>query len=314
MSSSLRQDLIRNAVAFLGDPKIQSSPVAKRIEFLEAKGLTSAEVEEAIRQAAPSSSTIAAVSAASPYPVTPFVSQQYAYAARPAPPVPQLDWRDYFIMAVVSGGVMYGLASLARKYLWPHMQPPASTAYEADRDALAAQFDAVAALVADMQAESNSTRTAVEKQRADVERVTEEVEEAVRDLRLAESKAENELREIRMEVDAIKDLLPKMMDKTRDAQTQSLSELRTELASLKSLLLTLGPSASGATTPAPMPIPRPTIPAWQLASTPRPTSTAAGSTAAGASSSASTTNGVSSSTSAPSVFKGPATPEPEDSP
>lgn len=91
------------------------------------------------------------------------------------------------------------------------MQPPASTAYEADRDALAAQFDAVAALVADMQAESAATRHAADKQRADVERAAADVEAVVHEIRMTESKAENELRELRIEVDAVRELLPKVL-------------------------------------------------------------------------------------------------------
>ncbi|EJD55591.1 hypothetical protein AURDEDRAFT_78799 [Auricularia subglabra TFB-10046 SS5] len=307
----LRQDLVRNAVVFLKDPKIQASPVAKRIEFLEAKGLTNAEVQEAISQAALSSTGPSGTAAATQptYSVTPFVSQQYAYAPQPAPPVPQLDWRDYFIMAVVSGGAMYGLVALARKYVWPRLQPPASTAYEADRDALAAQFDAVAALVAEMQADSAATRKALEQQQRDVARATDEVENVVSELRQGEAKASNELREIRAEVDTIKELLPKMMDKTREAQTQGLSELRSELVSLKSLLLTLGPSSSGTASPVPpMPLPRPGIPAWQLASNrPSVPAAAASSTPATSSSAPYGLNG-----SGTSVGKAPATPEPED--
>ncbi|KAH7104580.1 peroxisomal membrane anchor protein conserved region-domain-containing protein [Auriculariales sp. MPI-PUGE-AT-0066] len=264
---ALRNDLIKNAVAFLNDPKIQSSPVAKRVEFLQTKGLTAAEIDEALGQAPQSAPIVSQPVQPAHTSVSPYVSQQFAFATQP-PLVPQLDWRDYFVMAVVSGGVMYGVAALARKFLWPHLQPPASTAYEADRDAMQEQFDKVAALVADMHADSAASRTAAEKQQAEVERVTQDVEDAIREMRMLEAKADNELREIRNEVDSIKELLPKMMDKSRDAQTQSLADLRAELASLKSLLLTLGPGpASGASSPAPVavPIPRPSIPAWQLA-------------------------------------------------
>lgn len=55
-----------------------------------------------------------------------------------------------------------------------------------------------------------------------------------------------------------------MIEKNKESQLQSLSELQQELKSLKALLLSRGPSvSSGISTPA---IPsKPSIPAWQSA-------------------------------------------------
>lgn len=77
----------------------QSSPLAKRIEFLESKGLTTAEIEQAIRLASAESG--AAPSAAIPVQSSQQYSPSYAQSAysmvAPPPAVPQLDWRDYFV-------------------------------------------------------------------------------------------------------------------------------------------------------------------------------------------------------------------------
>ena len=43
-----REDIIQSAVKFLKDPKVASSPLAKKIAFLESKGLSSEEIEEAV--------------------------------------------------------------------------------------------------------------------------------------------------------------------------------------------------------------------------------------------------------------------------
>lgn len=59
-----------------------------------------------------------------------------------------------------------------------------------------------------------------------------------------------------------------MIEKNKESQNQSLAELQQELKSLKALLLSRGPTAS-ATPSSPLPIlGRPSIPAWQLASSP----------------------------------------------
>ncbi|KZV71284.1 hypothetical protein PENSPDRAFT_751843 [Peniophora sp. CONT] len=252
-----RQELLRNAVAFLNDPKTQGSPLAQRVQFLQAKGLTPQEIDIAMGQAAPAASGPSTY--ASPYPS--------AYAPMGAyPPGPQpWDWRDYFITAVVSGSIAYGAAALARKYLMPHLQPPSATAYEEDRDALTAQFDAAEALLREIQADTVAVKAAVVEQKERVDKVTSDVETAVKEMREGETKTRDEMREVREEVNNIREMLPKMIEKNKDVQTQSLAELQQELKSLKALLLSRGPTHSGLSSPLPQMPPRPSIPAWQLA-------------------------------------------------
>jgi peroxin-14 len=152
---------------------------------------------------------------------------------------------------------------------------------------LTAQFDAAEALLKDIQAETSAVRELTEDQKAKVERATAEVEAAVKEMREGEGRTRDEMREIRQEVDTIQEMLPKvgvfdivlqsltndlkMLEKNKEAQTQSLAELQQELKSLKTLLLSRGPSASapGTSTPPSHPLftGRPSIPAWQLVGT-----------------------------------------------
>jgi len=113
--SAPRADMVANAVSFLEDPNVQSSSMSQRISFLESKGLTSQEIDRALSQVGRAPPPLPP---SAPYPMMP------AYP----PARPQRDWRDWFIMAVVSGTVGYGVVSLARRYLYPHPQPPDKTA------------------------------------------------------------------------------------------------------------------------------------------------------------------------------------------
>ncbi|KAJ7631008.1 hypothetical protein FB45DRAFT_990856 [Roridomyces roridus] len=257
MSSGDRNELIRNAVAFLNDPSSQASPLAQRIQFLEAKGLTPAEIDLAIRQASQGPSNATAYGPA-------------PYALLPPPPY-RWDWRDYFITAVVSGAVTYGAVALFKKYLLPHLQPPTSTAYEEDRNALTAQFDAAEALLKEIQAESAAVRAAVDAQKEQIDQTTLHVEAMVREVHDGEAKTRDEMREIRDEINSIREMLPKMIERNKESQTQSMAELQHELKSLKTLLLSRAPtlpsSSSLPSTPLPA-IGRPSIPSWQLASAP----------------------------------------------
>ena len=174
----------------------------------------------------------------------------------------------------------------SQKYLLPHLQPPTSTAYEEDRDALTAQFDVAEALLKEIQAETASVRAAVEEQKERIDKTTEDVKSVVVELREGETKTRDEMREIREEVTNIREMLPKvclqcvyiiindsnvwtqMIEKNKESQNQSLAELQQELKSLKALLLSRGPATS-ATPSSPLPIlGRPSIPAWQLVSSP----------------------------------------------
>ncbi|KAJ7169956.1 hypothetical protein C8R46DRAFT_1349891 [Mycena filopes] len=248
------QDKIRNAVVFLNDPSTKTSPLTQRIQSLEAKGLTPAEIDIAVRQAAQGSS----------YPP--------AYAQGPyqliQPPPYRWDWRDYFITAVVSGTVTYGAVALFKKFLLPHLQPPTTTAYEDDRDALTAQFDAAEALLKEIQAESAAVRAAVEAQKEQIDQTTKNVDRMVQEVQEGEAKTRDEMREIRDEVNSIREMLPKMIERNKESQTQSLGELQHELKSLKALLLSRGPTLPTSSLPStPLPaLGRPSIPAWQLAS------------------------------------------------
>jgi peroxin-14 len=108
---SLREDLITSAVTFLSDPKVQSSPLTKRLSFLESKGLTQEEITEVLNRLNNPAHVAAASSAPAP-PVPQYTSYSNPYGQTPEPPY--RDWRDWFIMAVVTSGVSYGFFTLAK--------------------------------------------------------------------------------------------------------------------------------------------------------------------------------------------------------
>lgn len=101
-----RESVIQSAVDFLKDPRVQSSPLANKVAFLEKKGLTSQEIEEAMSRANGKQPT-----------QNQNQNQNYPMMPPPLPPPlpPQkkglfsnLDWKDMFIGLVVAGGVVYG--------------------------------------------------------------------------------------------------------------------------------------------------------------------------------------------------------------
>ena len=134
----------------------------------------------------------------------------------------------------------------------------------------------------EIQTETAAVRVAIEEQREKVDKTTQDVEAAVKEIRDRESKTTDEMREIREEVNNVREMLPRvkssrrsvsskadeisqMIENNKDSQTQSLAELQQELKSLKALLLSRGSGLSSSPS-SPLPFPgRPSIPAWQLA-------------------------------------------------
>jgi peroxin-14 len=97
-----------------------------------------------------------------------------------------------------------------KKYLFPHLQPPDQTQYEADISALNAQFDAIEQKLKDIQVDCELTRRTTESQRERISSLADHVQSNLDTVKEHERKNRDELREIREEVDLIRDMLPKV--------------------------------------------------------------------------------------------------------
>ena len=109
----MREDLITSAISFLSDPKVQSAPLAKKVSFLESKGMTSEEIEEAMARVNGKSATTTTVTTTQPTGMTVQPGMMVQHPP-PVPARPAYDWRDIFIAAVLAGGVGYGVWTLAK--------------------------------------------------------------------------------------------------------------------------------------------------------------------------------------------------------
>jgi len=120
----------------LQDPSVANAPLEKRIAFLQSKNLTQPEIDASLARSgepAPSqpSYTTPQIPARQYQQHYGYNPQQSGYWEQPPPEyvlvqetleletdricrVPRRDWRDYFIMATVMGGVGYGLYTLAQ--------------------------------------------------------------------------------------------------------------------------------------------------------------------------------------------------------
>ncbi|CAG8799440.1 11544_t:CDS:2 [Gigaspora margarita] len=254
--STLRQGLITSAVNFLKDPNVQNSPLKKRVAFLESKGLTSEEIEEALRKVKDDDISTKVSDVALPQNNQP---NSTSVIIQP-PPVPRMDWRDYFIAAVFVGGIGYAIIAVAKKYISPLLRLPTADDLDRDKQLLTDQFTTASETLDTAKHDIQLVKKSIEEQSFKVREALERLDEMLKNLKDHEIKKEAELRNLKDDVDTIRDLIPKvyfhyisyqftryfnyltlvlsfqLLEKTKESQSQSLNDLQQELKSLKSLL------------------------------------------------------------------------------
>ncbi|KAL7895815.1 peroxisomal membrane anchor protein conserved region domain-containing protein [Trichoderma sp. SZMC 28014] len=238
---AIREEIVASAAQFLQDPSVTTSSIDNKISFLRTKNLTQEEIDAALARAGGNS----AVAAAAPYPSAPPPQgppQQYyqpypQYAAwQPPAAAPKRDWRDWFIMATVVGGVSYGLFSLGKRYVYPLVAPPTPEKLEQDKKSIEEQFDKAFALVEQLSKDTEALKDA-EKQRTERLDITlADIETIMTELKAANRRREDDAQRIRDEVQGLKDAIPRAMNNQKEQTDNRLVEINTELTSLKTLV------------------------------------------------------------------------------
>ncbi|OZJ05552.1 hypothetical protein BZG36_01696 [Bifiguratus adelaidae] len=239
------KELVTSAVKFLSDPKVQDSPLAKKIAFLESKGLTSQEIEDAMGR----------VSGKAPAAPTVVAGPLQAAAVPAVPPRPKYDWRDVFIAAVLAGGVGYGVWQLAKRVFGPFFAVPTSKDLEIEKANLDAQFQAAEDRIKQIESDTTKAVDAVTASSAKVDTSLETMTTTLDDIKTSNDNRDKELKEMKEEVDRIRESIPELINKHKETQAANLADLQNEIKSLKSLLLNRRPpttpttSAASAATP-----------------------------------------------------------------
>ncbi|KAF1974802.1 hypothetical protein BU23DRAFT_553047 [Bimuria novae-zelandiae CBS 107.79] len=327
----VREDLIVSAVSFLQDPSVASAPLEKRIAFLQSKNLTQEEIDISLARAAedvshPSSpapqSSPPANYAYRPPPSAPAYGSYPppGYWQQPPPPEPpKRDWRDYFIMATVMGGISYGLYFTAKRYIIPLIAPPTPPQLEQDKASIDESFKRAFDLLEQLNTDTSALKASEEARTTRLDNALGEMESVLAGLKESSKRQGDDNRRIEDDVRGLRDLIPKALDAQKDATDTRLKELSSELKSLKTLVgnrmgagaarpppstpasyygagQTLGSTStagniSGAATPAPTSTP----------ATPAPTSTPATPAPEQSAASTSAVDGQGSNTAAPST-------------
>jgi len=238
---AIREELVASAVTFLQDPSVTTSPIENRIAFLQSKNLTQEEIDAALARAggesAPPYSNYAPQQQVVRQPQPGYGGyQQYAWQQPPPPEVPKRDWRDWFIMATVMGGVSYGLYFVAKRYIYPMIAPPTVPQLEQDKQAIDESFEKAFSLLDQLAKDTEALKNSEQARTERLDTALAEVESVITELKTASRRREEESRRVGDEVRGLKDLIPKAMEGQKETTDNRLKELNTELKSLKTLM------------------------------------------------------------------------------
>ncbi|XP_006866498.1 PREDICTED: peroxisomal membrane protein PEX14 [Chrysochloris asiatica] len=229
-------DRIATAVKFLQNSRVRQSPLATRKAFLKKKGLTDEEIDLAFQQsgtAADEPSSLGPASQVVPVQPPHLLPQPHSSGGS--------RWRDYGALAIIMAGIAFGFHQLYKKYLLPLI-----VGGREDRK----QLERMAASLSELSGNVAQTVTQVQTTLASVQELLIQQQQKVQELahELATAKATTSTNWI--------------------LESQNINELKSEINSLKGLLLNrrqFPPSPSA-----------PKIPSWQIpVKSPSPSSPAA---------------------------------------
>ncbi|KAJ0163448.1 Peroxisomal membrane protein PEX14 [Colletotrichum tanaceti] len=251
---AIREDIVASATQFLQDPSVASSSIENRVSFLRTKNLTQEEIDAALSRvgaqpapvAAPGPMAVAQQQQQQPY-YQPYPPQYAAW--QPPPPPPKRDWRDWFIMATVVGGVSYGAYTLAKRYVYPLIAPPTPERLEQDKKSIEEQFDKAFGLVEQLARDTEELKAAERERTENLDTALTDLETIMQELRSANTRREIETQRVKDDVQILKDSIPKAMNTQKDLTDSRLKEVNSELTSLKTLITQrMNAASSSATT------------------------------------------------------------------
>ena len=229
-----KKSLLDSAVVFLQDESVINAPLDEKINFLRKKGLDDNEIELALEQArVPKNKQDGPKGKAITSKHVVEQPAEYTYEALP-PLLPQRDWRDYFIMATASCGVLYGLYEVARRYVMPTVLPDSVSKLEQDKQEIDAQFLKVDKVLEALEQRYSELKESEEQKIKELDIVIAELQEAIAKTSRIGEKLENDIEVLKLRITTLQSSVEGKL--SGDGAVTELQSIERELKSLKRLM------------------------------------------------------------------------------
>jgi peroxin-14 len=153
-------------------------------------------------------------------------------------------------MATVVGGLGFGAYTVAKRYIYPLIAPPTPPQLEQDKAAVDASFEKAFALLDQLATDTQDLKSSEQARTEKLDTALSEVESVIGQLKDASRRRDDEGRRLNDEIRGLKDMIPAAMEAQKKSADQRLTDLATEMKSLKTLI------NNRMSAPAPAPAPR----------------------------------------------------------
>ncbi|CAG8507161.1 9144_t:CDS:2 [Paraglomus brasilianum] len=226
---AVRSDLVHSAVKFLQHPTLQNTSLDKRLDFLASKGLTIEEINEALRLIIDRDALVTHIELSAKRPDVHQPVHQLLHVR------PRTDWRNLFLNVIIVGGLGHAIISMTKEYIGSLFSPTITDQLvrEEQHNQFAIASDKLDAVKHDTQL----IRKYVEEQSVGMRETLIALEKLLRGLQANDIERDKDLGVLKEEVEAVGELVLKLLDNIKTSQTQQLAELSQELQSLKTLAI-----------------------------------------------------------------------------
>lgn len=229
-----RKALFDSAISFLKDQSIKDAPLLKKIEFLKSKGLTEKEIEIAMAEPKNNEKPDDRITKKNDVPGNTASAQDaYFYEAMP-PALPHRDWKDYFVMATATAGLLYGAYQLTRRYVIPNILPEAKSKLEEDKEEIKDQFSKIDKVLNAIEAEQTEFREQESNKLKELGDTISELQQVLVQTTRNKEKIEDEFRLVKLEMSNLQSTIDKFVSDNNNIQ--ELNNIQREMDSLKSLM------------------------------------------------------------------------------
>jgi peroxin-14 len=139
-------------------------------------------------------------------------------------------------MATVVGGLGFGAYTVAKRYIYPLIAPPTPPQLEQDKAAVDASFEKAFALLEQLATDTQDLKSSEVARTEKLDTALSEVESVIGQLKDASRRRDDEGRRLNDEVRGLKDMIPAAMEAQKKSADQRLTDLATEMKSLKTLI------------------------------------------------------------------------------
>ena len=139
-------------------------------------------------------------------------------------------------MATVVGGLGFGAYTVAKRYIYPLIAPPTPPQLEQDKAAVDASFEKAFALLDQLATDTQDLKSSEQARTEKLDTALSEVESVIGQLKDASRRRDDEGRRLNDEIRGLKDMIPAAMEAQKKSADQRLTDLATEMKSLKTLI------------------------------------------------------------------------------